>query len=85
VTLNLVGGTSGVIDVPEILKLRLLSTVLLAQMPDTGMPEVCESLAHLYSYYLPCKGTQVISRQQQEAPARYGVSYVRPSFGISDD
>src|SRR5436309_2705386 len=51
VTFHLFEGTTSTPKVPEPLVLRLLSHVLLAQIPDSGMLEVCESLATLFSFY----------------------------------
>jgi hypothetical protein len=77
--------TSGVIDIPDDVKARIVCHVLLTQIPDEGMTEALETLGQMWEFYR----TRVRQRPPLPAPtskpALRGRAYTREPFHVTED
>ena len=63
---------------------RALCYAMIDQIPDPGLPEVCQSLFDLQEYYsLP--PTPANCLPEQVSPASWGPNTVRPEFYVDED
>jgi hypothetical protein len=78
--------TGAGVDIPEDLKLRIYSHMLLNQIPDKGVAEAFEALARISEFYAaPPTHLLVTPRIEQAIPATIGRVYDRPTFPLTED
>ena len=64
--------------------LRVLCHLYVDQLPDRGLPDVCESLHELREFYLsPVETVQRLP--EPELKLRLGPSQIRPEFSLDDE
>ena len=74
------------VEIPEGLRLRIYCYLLLNQIPDKGMAESFETLAHICEFYTaPPTHLLVTPRLEQAIPATIGRVYERPAFPLTED
>ena len=61
---------------------RLFCHFLLDQIPDFGMPELCDSLANMYEFYTTSLEHAPLLPRQQSMIGVLGDSYERPEFHL---
>ena len=65
---------------------RLVCHVLVARMPDQGLPDLCESIGDIYSFYRDRSASHSpLLTQRQEVRAKLGHAYERPEFEIAEE
>lgn len=66
--------------------LRVLCYLLVDQIPDRGLPDVCESLHEFQEFYLsPVETVQRLPEPEPELKLQLGPSQIRPEFGLDDE
>jgi hypothetical protein len=71
-------------DIRPIL-LRALSHFLVDQVPDPGLPDLCNSLREFWEFYsLPPSRTLMLPTKRQ-VTARIGERYERPEFHVDEE
>lgn len=79
-------GTSGMLDIPDVLKGRLASHILLTQLPDEGIPEALESLGQMWQFYrMPVSTVPALPQARKSVPARVSGTHVAPVVPVSEE
>jgi hypothetical protein len=78
--------TGAGVEIPEALKLRIYSHILLDQLPDKGVADAFEAIAQASEFYAaPPTHLLVTPRIGQAIPAAVGRVYERPAFPLIED
>jgi hypothetical protein len=68
------------------MKLRLLCHYLLNQIPDEGLPELCESIGQIYEFHFSTATAYTPPKfETRSVRAKRGRAYERPEFSLADE
>lgn len=64
---------------------RMISHILVDRLPDRALPEILESLRSIYEFYQEPQLLPPAPQVLVSFPARFGGTYVRPTFAIAEE